>query len=310
MAGRKAKPILITGSHRSGSTWVGKVLAAHPHVGYIHEPFNILQRPGVCGPVFQYWFHYVSEEIEHNCLPALRRTLSFQFRLGAALRSSRTTWERLDAIRQYCRWRAWRRKGRRPLVKDPLALLSAQWLARRFDMSVIVLIRHPAAFAGSLKKAGWEHPFGHFLQQPMLMRDHLGRYETEFRDLAASPRPILDQAILLWNVLHGRIREYRESQPDWLFVRYEDVAAQPQKLFRQMCEYAGLEFCDPVARSVAYHCSADNPVETDRPHEVVRNSHANIKAWAGRLSDAEVRTVKEKTMETWKAFYTEQDWSV
>ena len=32
------KPILVTGSHRSGSTWVGKMLATSPSVNYIHEP--------------------------------------------------------------------------------------------------------------------------------------------------------------------------------------------------------------------------------------------------------------------------------
>jgi len=35
------KPILVTGSHRSGTTWAGKMISACPNVGYIHEPFNI-----------------------------------------------------------------------------------------------------------------------------------------------------------------------------------------------------------------------------------------------------------------------------
>ena len=42
------KPILVTGSHRSGTTWVGKMLAATGSVGYIHEPFNLKNRPGIC----------------------------------------------------------------------------------------------------------------------------------------------------------------------------------------------------------------------------------------------------------------------
>ena len=34
------RPILVTGSHRSGTTWVGKTIALSPSVTYIGEPFN------------------------------------------------------------------------------------------------------------------------------------------------------------------------------------------------------------------------------------------------------------------------------
>ena len=33
-------PILVTGAHRSGTTWVGKMLALAPGIGYVHEPFS------------------------------------------------------------------------------------------------------------------------------------------------------------------------------------------------------------------------------------------------------------------------------
>jgi hypothetical protein len=34
------KPILITGSHRSGSTWVGNIIRKLPMIYYIHEPLT------------------------------------------------------------------------------------------------------------------------------------------------------------------------------------------------------------------------------------------------------------------------------
>src|SRR4029077_8889793 len=57
-------PILVTGSHRSGSTWVGQMLAAGSEVGYIREPFSVLHRPGVLAVRFPYWFPYVCAENE------------------------------------------------------------------------------------------------------------------------------------------------------------------------------------------------------------------------------------------------------
>ena len=32
--------VLVTGSHRSGTTWVGKILAEAPETCYLHEPFK------------------------------------------------------------------------------------------------------------------------------------------------------------------------------------------------------------------------------------------------------------------------------
>src|SRR5947209_3701161 len=79
------KPILVTGSHRSGTTWVGKMLAATPSVGYIHEPFNLTHRPGICTAKFPYWFTYINEENESLYLEPLKNTLEFRFDIGAEL---------------------------------------------------------------------------------------------------------------------------------------------------------------------------------------------------------------------------------
>jgi len=56
--------ILVTGSHRSGTTWVAKMIANSPSVGYIHEPFNpTIYRPGICAAKFR-GFTYISKENE------------------------------------------------------------------------------------------------------------------------------------------------------------------------------------------------------------------------------------------------------
>ena len=45
-------PILITGSHRSGTTWVGRTPGGGRRLGYIDEPFSVLHRPGCCAAQF------------------------------------------------------------------------------------------------------------------------------------------------------------------------------------------------------------------------------------------------------------------
>ena len=62
----KAKPILVTGSHRCGSTWIGKVIATSPSVDYIHEPFNGMCRPGKCSVKFPHTFTYITDNNESD----------------------------------------------------------------------------------------------------------------------------------------------------------------------------------------------------------------------------------------------------
>ena len=55
-------PILVTGAHRSGTTWVGKMLAADADTAYISEPMNVLHRPGVFRAPVKYWYTFINHE--------------------------------------------------------------------------------------------------------------------------------------------------------------------------------------------------------------------------------------------------------
>ena len=59
-----ARPILVTGAHRSGTTWIGKMLALAPGVGYIHEPFSPATAPGISSAAFDVYFICIIVENE------------------------------------------------------------------------------------------------------------------------------------------------------------------------------------------------------------------------------------------------------
>src|SRR5579859_4669658 len=84
------KSILVTGPHRSGTTWVGKMIASSPSVAYIQEPFHPGRRAGICNVPFPYQFSYVTDENEAAFYHHMKATLSFQFQFGAAIASLKT----------------------------------------------------------------------------------------------------------------------------------------------------------------------------------------------------------------------------
>ena len=112
-------------------------------------------------------------------------------------------------------WRFARNRRRRavPLLKDPIAVFSAEWLADTFSARPVLLVRHPAAFAASIKRLRLRHPFGDFLAQPLMMRDWLSPYAAELERFAAREQEIVDQAILLWNVIHHALADIRGAPP-------------------------------------------------------------------------------------------------
>ena len=67
MAATRNRPILVTGTHRSGSTFVGRMIAAHPKVVYVSEPFNPDYYHGQT-PVNQ-WFRHVTAADERQVRP-------------------------------------------------------------------------------------------------------------------------------------------------------------------------------------------------------------------------------------------------
>jgi hypothetical protein len=79
----------VTGSPRSGSTWVGNILGFAPNTGYVHEPFNRAKRPGVCRVVMPTNYVYVTAENEAAYLPSLTDTLGWRYALGPAVRALR-----------------------------------------------------------------------------------------------------------------------------------------------------------------------------------------------------------------------------
>src|SRR5689334_5954270 len=97
------------------------MLALAPGIGYVHEPFSPLTAPGV----FDRFFETVTDENAHLYDPYLARTLAFRSP-PPRVRSAR---EAARAARDLAASTRARVTHARPLVKDPIALFSAEWLA-------------------------------------------------------------------------------------------------------------------------------------------------------------------------------------
>jgi hypothetical protein len=310
------RPILVTGSHRSGSTWVGRMIGASPQVAYIHEPFHLNHNLGFCGAQWDYWFQYICADNEAQYRRFFEKTTRLQYHWIPSWKLVMDAEYRRKVLGDRAFFAEKRAAGCRPLLKDPIALFSADWLATRFDMDVVVMIRHPAAFAYSLKKAGWFHNFRHFLDQPLLMRDHLHPFAAEIEAFIAGDevpggghgRSILEHAALLWKLIHYRIATYQDQFPHWQFVRHEDLSLEPLTGFRQIFDQLGLDFGDSVQRKIMDYSSEKNPSVEPSLFALKRNSKANAYTWKEKLSAEEIAFIREQVGNWSDRFYRADEW--
>lgn len=303
----KPQPILVTGSHRSGSTWVGQMIAASYDVHYIHEPFNdFYYSPGIYHIKFDKVFKYISVENEKKYLSPIKKTIELKYNLLSAINSEKFEISKiLEKIEKFFEYRKIRSENNRVLVKDPIALFSAEWLTKRFDMQTIVLIRHPAAFVSSLKIKGWGFNFNNLLDQTLLMRDHLFDFKDEIEEFANNEKSIIDQACLLWRILYYVVTKYQYFYKNWLFIKHEDISLAPLSKFQIIFDYLNLDLTPRIESIIRHHSLADDTIKT----ELIRNSKSNIYTWKTRLTEEEIEYIKIKVYDISQEFYTEEDWA-
>jgi hypothetical protein len=287
------RPILITGSHRSGSTWLASMLALSEDTLIAHEPFNIEPWAYALDGLAKYWFTYAPALPQEGALEAFSKVLKRQTR-------------KIFLKNQPQYWLPPLRRGRL-IIKDPIAALSSDWLASNFNLEIIVLVRHPAAFAASLKRLDWKHPFEHFLEQEMLMQRHLEPYRAE---IARKPEDIVEQAATIWKCLYGVLFSYLASHPNWLVRKHEVLSSNPVVELRSLYEVLGLKWTATVEENVVKYTRRGNPVSVPKStvHQLQRDSAANISRWKQTLTKEEITRVYKITRSISGLYYPDEDW--
>lgn len=301
-------PILVAGAHRTGTTWVGKMLAASPQVAYISEPLNVWHRPGVLRAPVSQWYTLICNENEAEFLPAFREMLGFRYGLWREIRSLRTGRDFLRMGRDLSIFLRGRIFRQRPLIKDPFAIFSAPWFAGRLGCRVVITVRHPAAFASSLKRLGWRFDFNDLLAQPLLMENWLDVDRAEM-ELAKSD-DVIGQASLLWRIIYRAVARMMKLHPSFIIVRHEDLSLYPTPGYRDLYAALDIDFTPKVERTILNASSSENPTELSQQkvHGVKLDSRANLDNWEKRLSEDEIARIRKLTGKTAKLFYSDEEW--
>ena len=263
--------LFLTGTHRSGTTWLARMLAASG-IWYAHEPFN---------PNKGRWpeaFTYRRPGTKDAAVDALMgEVLDGGFRAALNLPNADQPWMPL-------RWLPPRVSRR--LVKDPLACLLAPYLTERFALQTLVVFRHPAGFCASVDRLGW--PRAEFLQRFLadeaLMADHLQPHRALIARYAG------EDSLASAAVLHGALNKVLWTGVErgmGRALQFEALCLEPIEGCRRLFEELGLPYDAAVREEHEALClGRERAVGEYRTHAVARNSLAMAYSWRKELAPA------------------------
>lgn len=252
--------IVVTGMHRSGTTFVGDLLKASRKYHYVHEPFNLeFGMKGV--PCWYPDLHGTDQSLDK--LFEDLTSMSFRPRrsgrggsLGVRFRSRLHLPSRLgrDLLRYRASFRA-----REILVKDPFLSLSAErLLVLHPNVRVVYVVRHPVAVYESLLRMHWSLSW---------MNSH------------SSNRPLWENLAILWCRIYTEASRLAAHHPSVMLLRHEDLCMDPDAAASKLAAFAGCGFEPSMRRYVNVHTRRDIVApQSSRLHVNKRNS--KLLAWS------------------------------
>ena len=302
------KGILVTGMSRSGTTWIGRVLAARPELAYLHEPTNIDCAWHAWNVGLPHQFMYLDGANAAPYRARFERLLSLRPIWSSLFRTRANPMRVRKMLEQAALLGNARTEGRRPLLKDPLAVFSSDWLARELGLEVVVAVRHPAAVASSRRKLGWRFDFEHLVRQPALIELLPPSYRTELEAIARdTSRDILDESAMLWKLVYWFVQERLRAHERHIMVRHEDLCLDPAGQFESLFGRIGLPFDRAVADIVDEH-SASTSSEPPSRTEVRRKSADLVDRWRDELGPDEVARIRDRVGDVANLFYSNDGW--
>ena len=302
-----ARRLVILGSPRSGTTWLGKIFDSHPDVLYRHEPDTICRNGDIpflpeaeavaaAVPAFA---AYLTEllRVRHPKVTAQAPFFAKKFRPTWASIPHRI----LARAAQGSAWAAERSsgvpvlsvpdmvaQGRAPevVVMKSVSSLGRASLFLEADptLRLIHIARHPCGQIASRLRGCRQalldaHTFVGSLARTRLAT-RLGLDEPRMASLS-----IEGQMACQWTIANTMVHEALVGHPRYRFVAYEGLSASPEAAARAIFEWAGLSWSAQTEEFLHLSTAGSG---RERYFGVVRDSRREIGKWQKELSQTQV----------------------
>lgn len=254
------KSIMVAGTARSGTTWLGDLIALQIPCRILFEPFNPDLVPQYRG--FQYFQYMRPERVDPQFHEYARTLFSGEIR---------NRWIDHQNERLFPKYR---------LIKEIRANLALKWIHDHFpQVPMLFVMRHPCAVVLSRMELGWatDGDIRPFLSQPNLIEDFLDPYI----DLIKGAKTDEEKHAIIWSV--SNLVPLKQFRPGELkMVRYESLCTQPETELASLFEFLGIRSRIPNTAKI------NRPSQTSRQTSAVVTGTDRITSWKKKLSVTQI----------------------
>ena len=257
------KSILVAGTARSGTTWLGDILAAQLNGRIMFEPFHA--RKVKAFSHYHYFQYMRPNEANEDLATYCQRVFSGDIRDG---------W-----IDNYVEVRSPQYR----IIKEIRANLMLKWIQTHFpQVRQLFIIRHPCAVVLSRLTLNWDtdRDIEPFLSQSKLMKDFL---EKKMDIITAATAPEEKHAVI-WCVSNLiPLQQFQKGELQVLF--YENLCTQPEVEISQLFQSMQLDYDDSLLDTL------DIPSTTTIQTSAIITGDNRVNSWQNELSSQQIDRV-------------------
>ena len=254
---------MVAGTARSGTTWLGDLIAAQIPCRVMFEPFHpelVKEYRGF------HYFQYMRPDGKNSELHAFAQKI-FTGQI-------RDRWIDRQNESLFPKYR---------LIKEIRASLMLKWLRVNFpEVPVLLLLRHPCAVVQSRMQLGWatDRDIEPFLLQPELVADHL----SDHLDMIRRANTQEEKHAIIWCV--SNLVPLKQLLPDDVkIVYYENLLVQPEVELPAIFDYLGHGYDTSLLERM------DRPSQTTIVTSAVVSGANKIAQWKEALTPAQIERI-------------------
>jgi len=254
------KSILVAGAARSGTTWLGDILASQLHGRILFEPFHSRKVKAFSD---YHYFHYMRPHEKDEALITLcQRVFSGDIR---------NKWidNHVEVL-----WPQYR------IIKEIRANLMLKWIQNHFpQVPQLFIIRHPCAVVLSRLALKWDtdRDIEPLLAQPKLVEDFLREKMDVIRE-AVSPE---EKHAIIWCITNLiPLKQFQKDELNIFF--YEHLCTQPHEEITRLFQSIQLDYGSALFNTLK------TPSTTARPTSAIVVGEDNLSRWQNRLRSRQI----------------------
>jgi hypothetical protein len=300
----------VCGLHRSGTTFVGKLLRKGG-VCIVHEPLN--EDFGMEGVSIAY--PYVTDEVSTyqfllNDMVKFQRVWSKDSSHVTA-NSIRKNIYALTGGRSGLRWWQLRFRmkfgfePRQVCFKDPFMSLATPYVVKKHRIKTVCMVRHPAAIHYSTAKQGWRFDIQNLRRQGELIAAFAEDISDKQWQLAEHHAAA--SIAILWKLMIRVNQKVQQESLNLKMIRHEDLCLYPLETAEKICSHLEVPFTSKMRAFVETSSQGQEAeAKEGKVHSFQRDTKALVNIWKEKGNKQDYQLIKDIAEQELKSMYGDE----